>query len=262
MLSLLMPLVWSCTQKIHSDEVSCGLTEKRVGEFVVVPKGKLTLLGEDDRMGSKDRVVVDVASFLIQVHEVTNLEFSRFVAQTDYITDAEKSAASESGDVGSALFVLPLSKKPGQGGGRENADVGWRLLKGATWDQPEGPESTLEGLELRPVVHVSLNDARAYARWAGARIPSEVEWQYAANVGLFDIKNDMSGAYDPAGIPIANTWQGVFPLFNTQEDGFSGLSPVGCFTQNRIGIFDMIGNAWEWTETAAGEDSHLSLIHI
>ena len=257
MLSLLMSLVWSCAQKIPSDEMPCGLTEKRVGEFVVVPEGKLTLLRKDERTDSKHQVVLEVASFLIQVHEVTNLEFSRFVAQTDYITDAEKSAASESGDAGSALFVLPLSKKPGQGGGQENADAGWRLLKGATWDQPEGPESTLEGLELRPVVHVSLNDARAYARWAGARIPSEVEWQYAANVGLFDIKNDMSGAYDPEGIPIANTWQGVFPLFNTQEDGFSGLSPVGCFTQNRIGIFDMIGNAWEWTETTAGEDSHI-----
>jgi formylglycine-generating enzyme required for sulfatase activity len=116
---------------------------------------------------------------------------------------------------------------------------------------PKGPNSSLEGLEQHPVVHVTLNDAKAYAEWAGGRLPTEIQWEYAANLGL-PLPNDQdSGAYDEIGRPIANTWQGIFPIFNSLDDGFLETSPVGCFPMDQNGTFDLIGNVWEWTNTSA-----------
>ena len=192
----------------------------------------------------------------MQVNEVTNLEFDRFVSETGYLTDAERSASSGRLDSGSAVFVSPMAK-PGDGSTKvnESRDAGWTLSKEATWRTPEGAGSSVEGRSLNPVVHVSLNDARAYAEWADARLPSELEWQHAASLGLFDQGDDTSGAYTPDGKPRANTWQGVFPLFNTNEDGFRGHAPVGCFDENEIGVYDIIGNVWEWTETPVDSKS-------
>ena len=106
-------------------------------------------------------------------------------------------------------------------------------------------------------MHISLNDARAYAKWAGGRLPTELEWEYAASLGLPDRTRADSGAYDKQGKPIANTWQGVFPIINTEEDKFSGTSPVGCFPPSRTQLYDMIGNVWEWTDTPVTKSSHL-----
>ena len=247
-------LVFGCSDGMRADHPSCGLSSNRLGEYIIVPGGKLTKSNPEPGSSQGPKNSLKISAFEIQIHEVTNREFNQFVLETGYLTDAEKSINSDRPDSGSALFVLPLAKA-GEQAKKGGENVGWRLLRGATWKQPEGVNSSIEGLETKPVIHVSLNDARAYAQWAGARIPTEIEWQYAANLGLFDQKNDMSGAYDRAGKPIANTWQGVFPLFNTAEDGFAGLAPVGCFSDNQIGVFDMIGNAWEWTETPAENDA-------
>jgi len=125
----------------------------------------------------------------------------------------------------------------------------WKLDPGATWKTPQGAGSSLEGLAQHPVVHVTLNDARAYAQWAGGRIPKEVEWEYAASLGLFDPDDPYSGVIGADDEPRANIWTGLFPLIDTGQDGFTGTAPVGCFAAGRTGAYDMIGNVWEWTDT-------------
>ncbi|MBY9067516.1 formylglycine-generating enzyme family protein [Hyphomonas sp. WL0036] len=204
-----------------------------MGKFVDVPggtlaKGKNAVYPEE---GPEAELHVD--PFRIQIHEVTNGQFAAFVAATGYVTDAERGIAEGRPGAGSALFD----------GGR------WTLVPGASWKAPAGPGSDLAGKENLPVIHVSLADAEAYARWAGGRIPSEEEWEHAARLGLPDPARDTSGAFEDDGTPRANTWQGIFPVANTVDDGFAGPAPAGCFPADRLGLYDMIGNVWEWTET-------------
>ena len=248
--------IQACSKRSVDPEFDCGLDENQLGDFVVVPAGKLVDVGIGVSPSRGVQTLRDIPSFLMQVNEVTNLEFDRFVSETGYLTDAERSASSGRLDSGSAVFVSPIAT-PGDGSTKvnESRDVGWTLSKEATWRTPEGAGSSLKGRTLNPVVHVSLNDARAYAEWADARLPSELEWQHAASLGLFDQEDDTSGAYSSDGKPRANTWQGVFPLFNTNEDGFRDHAPVGCFDENEIGLYDIIGNVWEWTETPVDSKS-------
>lgn len=225
---------------------ACGLPEAEIGRFVSLPEGGF-IKGADALYPEESPTLrVHVAAFSIATTEVTNAQFGAFVKATNYVTDAERSGASADPGGGSALFVPPGDAEAG----------GWRLSRGATWKTPEGPGSSLAGRMNDPVVHVSLNDARAYARWAGARLPTEEEWEYAAALGLADPDDPVSGAYDAEGTPIANTWQGIFPLRNEATDGFSGVAPVGCFPPSRIGLYDMMGNVWEWTETPYAPGFH------
>ncbi len=213
---------------------ACALGKADIGAFVDIPGGGF-VKGADARYkeeGPPEKVFV--SPFRLQAHEVTNRQFAEFVAATGYVTEAEQNG-------GSAQF-------------RKSATPGdllswWRLEPGATWKTPAGAGSNLEGLDLHPVVHVTLNDARAYARWAGGRIPTEVEWEYAASLGLFDPDDPYSGVRGPDGEPRANVWTGHFPVADSGEDGFAGTAPVGCFAAGRTGAYDMIGNVWEWTES-------------
>lgn len=182
---------------------------------------------------------ITVADFTIDAHEVTNAQFAEFVAETGYITDAEKSPPNsdqlpaELRMPGSAIFVEPDENNPNW----------WRWQPGASWRQPSGPTSSLKGKEQHPVVHISHRDAKAYAQWKGGRLPSEAEWEYAARAG--DSRSQPPTNDD--GLIEANHWQGVFPTRDLGEDGYVGTAPVGCFDANSFGVYDMIGNVWEWT---------------
>lgn len=219
---------------------ACGLPSDRLAEFITVPAGSFVKGEHPVYPEEAPTVAVHVDAFRILSHEVTNDEFARFVADTGYVTDAEKSVSEGREGAGSAVFRPELGA---------SGQYPWQLVSGATWQSPEGDESNLEDRGNHPVVHVSLRDAEAYAAWVGGRLPSEVEWEYAASLGLPEPQKPVSGAYGEDGTPRANTWQGIFPVANTAADGFTGTAPVGCFGADRIGLHDMIGNVWEWTDT-------------
>lgn len=171
----------------------------------------------------------DGGAFWIDIHEVSNSDFERFVAATGYETTAEVIGFS-------AVFQLA-----GPDGGTEKR-AGWARVDGANWRWPDGPQGP-EASAALPVVHVTFADASAYAEWAGGRIPTEAEWQRAALSDEFE--SEQVALPDTASL--GNTWQGLFPLFNTVEDGYPGVAPVGCFPANALGIYDILGNVWEWS---------------
>ncbi len=213
---------------------SCTLNAGSLGGFVDIPGGGF-VMGVDPvfpEEGPPRKVLV--SPFRLQAHEVTNSQFAAFVEATGYVTEAERNG-------GSARFSQ--SDTP------EIFLSWWSLDAGATWRTPEGAGSDLAGRDLHPVVHVSLNDARAYAAWAGRRIPTEVEWEYAASRGLFDPMDPESGVRAPDGSARANIWTGLFPVLNSRRDGFAGTAPVGCYEPGLTGAYDMIGNVWEWTDS-------------
>lgn len=222
-------------------EVACGIPADRLGAFVDVPEGRFVKGAAPRYPEERPELSLHVGAFRIQAHEVTNDQFAAFVKATGHVTDAERTAGDADG--GSAVFTTP------EGGSARP----WRLVRGATWRTPEGPGSDIAGRGRDPVVHVSPADAAAYAAWAGGRLPSEVEWEYAASLGLPKGGDQEAGAYRPDRAPVANTWQGLFPEEQKAADGFTGRAPVGCFPPSRIGLYDMIGNVWEITDTPYGE---------
>lgn len=210
-----------------------------IGIFVDIPPGNFIMGASPLYPEEGPPKKVFVSAFRIQAHEVTNSQFAAFVAATGYVTEAERHP-------GSALFRYDETR---------TTDLSWwQLEPSATWRTPAGAGSSIRGLDLHPVVHVSLNDARAYAKWAGGRLPTEVEWEYVARLGAFDADDSQSGVRSLDGRPRANIWTGAFPAVNTAEDGYTGTAPVGCFERTPIGTYDMIGNVWEWTESAYGRD--------
>jgi sulfatase modifying factor 1 len=192
---------------------------------------------------------VRVDAFWIDRHEVTNAQFKQFVDATGYITLAERGLDPKAHPTmpkdllvpGSVVFVQPTDARRG---GR--ITQWWQYVTGANWRQPAGPDSSIAGKENHPVVHIAYEDALAYARWRGRSLPTEAQWEFAARGGR-DGEDDWSSAFDADGKPIANTWQGIFPVLNTNDDGYVGTAPVGCFMPNGYGLYDMIGNVWEWT---------------
>ena len=220
---------------------TCGLEPGAIGQFVTVPAGQYRKGAYAVYPEEAPEMILHIAGFEMLAHEVTNGEFARFTDETGYLTTAERSAAAGGPGAGSAVFRMPAE--------RAAPTDTWQLVPGATWRAPEGPGTDISARASHPVVHVSLADAEAYAAWAGARLPTEEEWEYAAAIGLPDPADAQSGAYDASGKPVANTWQGIFPVADQASDGVAGRAPAGCFAPSAIGLYDMIGNVWEWTAT-------------
>jgi formylglycine-generating enzyme required for sulfatase activity len=193
-----------------------------------------------------------VDDFYIDSHEVTNAQFAEFVAATGYITLAEKVPSAkdypnipiEYLKAGSAVFVKLIEAVKAA-----NITNWWQFTEGANWRNPLGPNSTIEGRENFPVIHIAYEDALAYAKWKGNRLPSEAEYEYASRGGLDNAKYASGNSLTENGRYIANTWQGLFPFTDTAEDGYVGLAPVGCYPPNAYGVYDLIGNVWEWTDS-------------
>jgi sulfatase modifying factor 1 len=195
---------------------------------------------------------VSVTGFALQPHPVTNDEFAAFVLATGYRTLAERipdladypGADPDLLAPGSSVFVQP----------DHSVDLGnpyhwWRWVPGAQWRHPYGPESTLDGLGDHPVVHIAYQDARAYADWAGLRLPAEAEWEFAARGGLDGAEFAWGDSLTPDGTVMANTWRGEFPVLSVTEER---TSPVGRYPPNGYGLYDLIGNVWEWTSNLWG----------
>ena len=217
--------------------------------MIFIPGGTFTMGSDRHRPEERYTHAVSVEGFWIDRTEVTNAQFAKFVAATGYVTRAERGGdpkihvnmPKQFLEPGSVAFIMPTDVSRGG-----SVTQWFQYIAGANWRHPEGPDTSIAGRENHPVVHVAYEDALAYARWLGHSLPTEAQWEYAARGGR-DGEDDWSSAFDADGKPIANTWQGIFPVLNTKDDGYAGTAPVGCFRPNGYGLYDMIGNVWEWT---------------
>ena len=226
--------------------------------MVHLSAGRFTM-GED-RFYPEEAPVreAEVQAFWIDEHPVTNAQFRRFVKDTGHITVAETTPDRADfpdltdDDLVSGSLVFRATTGPVA---LDDWTQWWAWVPGANWRHPEGPGSTLHGRDLHPVVHVGLEDALAYASWAGKDLPTEVEWEFAARGGLDRATYVWGDEFMPRGRIMANTWHGRFPWENLRPHGLDGTSPVRRFPPNGYGLYDVAGNVWEWTSTA-WTDSH------
>lgn len=250
----------------HADEGFLPTVENTSGPGSEAPDGMVWIPGGEFSMGSLDprslekggkepmedarpihRVAVD--GFWMDATEVTNAQFSVFVEATGYVTVAEKTPRAEDLPgvpeellvAGSIVFKGPEAKEDPR-----SYHQWWSYVPGASWKAPEGQGSSIRNRLDHPVVHIAYEDATSYAEWAGKRLPTEAEWEFAARGGLTGKPYAWGHELTPEGTWMANTFQGSFPQKNTAEDGFEGLAPGGQFPPNGYGLFDMAGNAWEW----------------
>jgi formylglycine-generating enzyme required for sulfatase activity len=228
-----------------------GMVWIKAGEFVM---GSSNQEGREDEYPQHN---VRVDGFWMDQTEVTNAQFQKFVEATGYITTAEKAPdwedlkkqlpegtpkPADSLLVAASLVFTP----PNSTVALQDASQWWNWQRDANWRHPEGPGSSIEGRANDPVVHVSWDDAQAYAKWAGKRLPTEAEWEFAARGGLINKPFSWGAEGVETGTAKANTWQGHFPDNNTMKDGFKDLAPVKSFAPNAYGLYDMAGNVWEW----------------
>jgi len=228
-------------------------------DMVLIPGGTFNMGADDDRAWRDEypKHQVQIDSFWMDIHEVTNAQFAAFVAATNYITTAEKAVdwdaiknelppgtpKPDESQLAPASLVFVATQNPVP---LDNVSQWWRWKQGANWRQPEGPGSDIVGKENHPVVHVSWFDAVAYCNWAGKRLPTEAEWEYASRGGLRDNPYAWGDEALLKGKPKANTWEGNFPYQNKERDGFYLSAPVSTYASNNYGLFDMSGNVWEW----------------
>jgi len=229
-----------------------------LGEMVWIPGGEFNMgtlnAGEKHSEESPEHVVI-VKGFWMDTTEITNAQFSQFIEATGYITDAEKdfsprdfpTAKPEDLKGGSLLFQLTPGVDPFQCG-PSGPTPWWKFTTGATWRHPQGPASDIKDRMNYPVICITWKDAKAYAEWAGKRLPTEAEWEFAARGGLLNKKFVWGDEEKPDGKFMANYWQGSFPGKDNGEDGFTSIAPVKSFPPNGYGLYDMSGNVWELCE--------------
>lgn len=242
-------------------------------EGMVKLDGGQFLMGAPDNKGRRDEYPqhqVFVDAFYIDQTEVTNAQFAAFVNATGYVTTAERKPDWEelkkqlppntpkphdSILVAASLVFTPTTYRVPL----TDPNNWWRWVKGANWKHPQGPNSSIEGKENYPVVQVSWEDANAYAAWAGKRLPTEAEWEFAARGGLQSKVYPWGNEEPYDGEPKANTWDGQFPYNNTAFDNYDGLAPVKSYAANNYGLYDMGGNVWEWCADNYRDDYYKTL---
>ncbi|MEU6858368.1 formylglycine-generating enzyme family protein [Glycomyces sp. NPDC046736] len=217
--------------------------------MILVPGGEFTMGSDRHYPEEAPAHRVAVSPFHIDAYPVTNRDFAAFCEATGHVTAAE--LAPDPADYpgadpallvpASAVFTPPSHPVP-----LDDAYRWWTHVPGANWRRPLGPESDVDDLGDHPVVHIAYADAEAYAAWAGKRLPTEAEWEHAARAGA-DTEYAWGPELTPGGEHRANVWQGDFPHHNDQADGWYRTSPVGSYAPNAFGLYDMIGNVWEWT---------------
>jgi formylglycine-generating enzyme required for sulfatase activity len=257
---------------VKADTVNTSLNENGTRGMVYI-KGGLFQMGADNNQARPDEYPkhpVEVGAFWMDVHEVTNAQFKEFVDQTGYVTVAEKDVdwnelrtqlppgtpkpADSLLAAGSMVFTPPTYAVD-----LNDYSQWWTWTAGACWKHPSGPNSSINGLENYPVIHVCYFDAVAYCKWAGKRLPTEAEWEFAARGGLEYNIYPWGEEHFEKGLPKANSWQGNFPHINTLKDGFITSAPIKSYAPNNYGLFDMAGNVWEWTSDWYDGDYYQSL---
>lgn len=231
-------------------EIQERVTEIIPSKMVRIPSGTFTMGTNDPAFQDAQPVhKVTLKEFWMDEHEVTNAEFKKFVDDTHYVTVAERELDPKDFPGVPAESLVPGSgvfSPPGKPVSLDDPLQWWKYVPGASWLHPFGPGSDIKGKENNPVVHVSYEDAIAYAKWAGKRLPTEAEWEYSAQGKNPRQKYYWGNELKPGGKWMANIYQGDFPNGNTGEDGFIGIAPVESFPPNAYGLYDMDGNVWEW----------------
>ena len=260
--------LWSCSSDVPEQDAVSSDSEQAPEGMVWVAGGTYTIgrVGEHAKFVEGPAYEVHVDGFWMDETEVTNAQFTEFTEATGYLTVAERPVnweeIKEQLPPGTAkphdsiLQPGSLVFQPNPAANLYDISQWWAWINGADWKHPYGPESSIEGKENHPVVHIAFEDAQAYAEWAGKQLPTEAQWEVAARGGEGNQAFAWGEELTPDGKYLANFYQGRFPDGNAASDGFEKSAPVKSFAPNGYGLYDMIGNVWEWTRDWYRPDTH------